>query len=267
MKAFLSTVKTDNFTMDYCRFGKGQKAQVMIPGLSIVNVLASADAIADAYQVMTDDYTFYVLERRNDLPDHFTVEDTARDCIEAVNALGLENISLCGASYGGMVAMSIAASCPELVEKAVVASTAADITDEVYKIVGSWVELAKKGDPEALCMAFGEGLYPKDVFEAAKPLLTEMAAGVSKEDIRRFIILGEGMKGFSIIDRLNSIKCPLFVVGDMQDGVLGAAASQEIGRAMKDRPGFDMYMYDGFGHAVFDLAPDFKNRILDFLKA
>lgn len=266
MKASVDTLKTHDFTMDYCTFGKGRKALVMIPGLSIVNVLISADAIADAYHELTDDFTFYVLERRNDLPDHFTVEDTARDCIEAVHALGLDSISLCGASYGGMVAMSVAATCPELVEKTVVASTAANITDKEYKVVESWLDLAKKGNTAALCMAFGEGLYPKDVFEAAKPLLNEMAAGVSKEDLRRFIILGEGIKGFSIIDRLDSIKCPLFVVGDMQDGVLGAAASQEIGKAMKDRPGFEMYMYDGFGHAVFDLAPDFKKRILDFLR-
>ena len=55
MKASVDTVKTHDFTMDYCTFGKGRKALVMIPGLSIVNVLISADAIADAYHELTDD--------------------------------------------------------------------------------------------------------------------------------------------------------------------------------------------------------------------
>lgn len=266
MKAEVCTVKTDSFTMDYCRFGEGKKALVMIPGLSIVNVLNSANSIAAAYQVMTGDYTFYVMERRNNLPDSYTVEDTARDTMEAVRALGLEGITLCGASYGGMVSMYIAANYPEMVEKAVVSSTSANVTEEGYKVVEGWLDLAEQGDPFELYMAFGEALYPNDVFEAAKPLLKELSAGVTDEDLRRFMVLGRGMKGFNLLDRLDSIKCPLFVVGDKQDKVLGADASFEIEQAMKDHPGFEIYMYDGFGHAVFDLAPDFKERILTFLR-
>ena len=37
MKAEVCKLKTDRFTMDYCKFGEGEKAQVMIPGLSIIN--------------------------------------------------------------------------------------------------------------------------------------------------------------------------------------------------------------------------------------
>ena len=266
MKAEVCKLKTDRFTMDYCKFGEGEKAQVMIPGLSIMNLMPSANAIAEAYQVLTKDYTFYVLERRDDLPDHYTVEDTARDSYEAIRELGLNKVTLCGASYGGMVAMSIALSHPELVEKVVVASTSANITDEVYKVVGSWMDIADKGSTEDLCMAFGEGLYPKNVFEDAKPLLKVMATGVSEEDLRRFTVLGRGMKGFSCISRLKEMKCPFFVVGDEQDGVLGAASCREIEEVMKDHPGFEIYMYDGYGHAAFDLAPDFKERILAFLR-
>lgn len=266
MKAEVCTVKTDRFSMDYCKFGNGNKALVMIPGLSVVNVLLSTNAIADAYNILTGDYTFYVLERRSGLPDHYTVEDTARDSVEAIRALGLEKISLCGASYGGMVSMAIALSHPELVEKVVVASSSANVTPEVYKVVGSWMDLAEKGSTEDLCMAYGEALYPKDVFEGSKPLLKEMAAVVSKEDLRRFIVLGRGMKDFSVIDRLKELKCPLFVVGDMQDKVFGAAVCAEIESVMKDKAGFEMYMYDGYGHAAFDLAPDFKERVLAFLR-
>ena len=266
MKAEVCTVKTDDFTMDYCRFGEGKKALVMIPGLSIVNVLNSANTIAAAYKVLTEDYTFYVMERRNNLPDTYTVEDTARDTMEAVRALGLDTITLCGASYGGMVSMYIAANYPEMVEKAVVSSTSANVTPEGYKVVEGWLDLAKQGDPFELYMAFGEALYPKDVYEAAKPLLKELSAGVSEEDLRRFMVLGRGMKGFSLIDSLSKIKCPLFVVGDKQDKVLGAEPSFEIERLMKDHPGFEIYMYDGYGHAVFDLAPDFKERTLAFLR-
>ena len=65
MKAEVCKLKTDRFTMDYCKFGEGEKAQVMIPGLSIMNLMPSANAIAEAYQVLTKDYTFYVLEMQS----------------------------------------------------------------------------------------------------------------------------------------------------------------------------------------------------------
>jgi len=48
--------------------------------------------------------------------------------------------------------------------------------------------------------------------------------------------------------------------------VVGGEASQEIADLLKDRD-CTLYMYDGYGHAAYDLAPDYKERILDFLKA
>ena len=41
---------------------------------------------------------------------------------------------------------------------------------------------------------------------------------------------------------------------------------REIEEVMKDHPGFEIYMYDGYGHAAYDMAPDYKERILEFLK-
>ena len=61
-KATVDTVKTDGFTMGYCRFGSGDKTLVMLPGLSVQSVLGSADAVADAYQMFTDDYTVYLFD-------------------------------------------------------------------------------------------------------------------------------------------------------------------------------------------------------------
>ena len=261
VRAVVDTVKTDNFSMEYCKFGEGKRALVLIPGLSIQSVLISADAIAGAYKQLTEDFTIYVFERRNDLQAPYTVKDTAGDTVEAIRALGLDRVCLCGASYGGMAAMTIAIEYPELVEKVGVASTSADVTDEGFKAVSNWISLAKKGDTRSLYLAFGEGLYNEKVFQASRELLIELSAAVTGEELRRFIILAEGMKGFKISDRLTEIKCPLMVIGDKVDRVLGSEATEEIIRIMTGRPGFESYMYDGYGHAVFDLAPDFKERI------
>ena len=50
MNVLLDTVKTDEFVMDYCRFGCGKGNIVIIPGLSVQSVMPSAQAIAQGHK-------------------------------------------------------------------------------------------------------------------------------------------------------------------------------------------------------------------------
>jgi len=43
-------------------------------------------------------------------------------------------------------------------------------------------------------------------------------------------------------------------------------AAQELIDALKDNPGLQSYIYEGFGHAAYDLAPDYKERMLEFFR-
>ena len=103
------------------------------------------------------------------------------------------------------------------------------------------------------------------MFERLRELLVETAKSVTSEDLSRFIILAEGLKGFDVLDELEKISCPVFVVGSKGDQVLGADATDEIAERLSDKPGFALHMYEGFGHAAYDTAPDFKERMLRFL--
>lgn len=263
--AVVDTVETESFAMDYCKFGSGDRALIILPGLSIQSVMGSADAIAQAYQSLAEDYTIYVLDRRKELPPVYTVNDSAEDAVDALKALGLEKVSIFGASYGGMEAMILAAAYPEMVDKIIVASTSADLTAEEFQTVSGWVSLAKAGDAEGLYLAFGEALYPEEVFEQSRQLLIDAAKTVTEEELGRFIILGEGMEGYDITDQIGQIRCPMLAIGDRQDQVLGGSATEKIGEYMSGNENFELFMYDGYGHAVYDLAPDIKDRMKDFL--
>ena len=48
-KTVIDRVSTDSFTMEYCRFGQGERAMVILPGLSIGSVLRSAESIERSY--------------------------------------------------------------------------------------------------------------------------------------------------------------------------------------------------------------------------
>ena len=261
----IETVRTDSFSMNYICFGKGKETLVILPGLSVQSVLSFADDVAQAYSSLADDFTIYLFDRRNELPASYSVYDMAHDMAEIFKALEFENICLFGASQGGMIAMNIAIDNPELVQKMVLASTTSRISDERFRTLDEWISSARDGNKKELYLAFGEAVYPIDVFQQSRQLLTEAANTVTDEDLERFVILAEGMRDFDVTDLLDKIACPVLLIGSEDDKVLGADSALQIKERMKERQDFEFYMYNGYGHAVYDTAPDFKERILRFL--
>ena len=263
----METIRTGRMSMDYFAFGKGEEAFVILPGLSIQSVTGAADAVAQAYRSLAEDYTVYVFDRRSDIPAHYSVQDMARDTAEAFQFLGLKNVRLFGASQGGMIALVIAIEHPELVGRLVLGSSSAHVKDEQYAVLEEWIRLAKAGDRTGLYLAFGREIYPPEVFEQYRDSLTAAAETVTPEDLRRFSILAEGTKGFDVTDKLDRINCPVLAIGVFEDAVLDSDATMEIAEKLDVRPDFRLYMYTGFGHAAFDTAPDYRERILRFLEA
>ncbi len=266
MGILIETVKTHHFAMDFFRFGKGEKKLVILPGLSVQSVMGAADAIAAVYQSLADFYTIYVFDRRADLPARYSVHDMARDTAEAFQALGLKNVCLFGASQGGMIALVLAIEHPELVGRMVLGSSSAHVRQEQYGVIDEWIRLAKEGDRTGLYLAFGREIYPPSVFEQVRETLLAAAGTVSEAELERFIILAEGIKGFDVVSELDRIQCPVLALGVFEDSVLDSDATMEIAEKLDCRPDFRLYMYTGYGHAAFDTAPDYRQRILHFLE-
>jgi pimeloyl-ACP methyl ester carboxylesterase len=250
--------------MEYIRFGSGKKTLVIIPGLSVQSVLTSADAIEKRYELFEEDYTVYLFDRRLNISKSYTVSDMAEDTACAMGKLGIKDCCLFGTSQGGMIAMLIAAKHPELVSKLALGSTAARMNGDKAETVEKWSALAKAGDAEGLYLSFGETVYPKAVFAQYKAVLSMMARTVTPEELERFVTISEGTRGYDSTEIIRDIQCPVLAIGDSEDAVLGVEGTLEIGEILKDKPDFEMYIYNGFGHAAYDTAPDYPQRLLSF---
>ncbi len=257
-------IETNGFRMDYFRFGRGRKTLVILPGLSLQSVMHAADAVAHAYRLLTDDFTICVFDRRRELPAAYTVREMARDTEKAIRSLGPDPVCIFGASQGGMIAMQIAIDCPDLVQKLALGSTCCRVTPAQYRTVSRWIQLAAENKIEELYAAFGEALYPPDVYERLRPYFADAAKTVTREEIDRFICLARGMKDFDVTQELGRITCPTLVIGSSDDRVLGAQAGAQLAERFRDRADCAFYTYDGCGHAAYDTAPDYPERLLRF---
>ena len=266
MSIEIRTVETESFSMEWFSFGRGEKTMVILPGLSVQSVMGLAGLVAEAYKMFADDYTVYMFDRRKELPASYPVKEMAADTAEAMRSLGLSDIDLLGASQGGMIAMQIAIDHPELVHRLALCSTSSAVDEAQFGAIGKWIDLAKAGDSEGLYIAFGEAVYPPDVFEKSKKALSAAAKSVTDGDLERFVILAD-IRDFDVSGDLKKIKCPVLVMGSMDDRVLGYEASFRIAENLGRKKGLVLQMYDGFGHAAYDLAPDYKESILRFYSA
>ena len=163
-----------------------------------------------------------------------------------------------------MIALCIAINHPELVGKLALGSTSPDADAADSGGLGRWITLAKNGDRLGLYTEFGRAIYPQAVFEMLRGALAAASETVTDGELARFVILAEGTAGFHVSDRLTELKCPVLVLGAADDRVLGEDATGKFIEKLGDRPDFGYYVYDGFGHAAFDTAPDYRNRLYDF---
>ena len=259
----VDTAEADGIEMAYCTFGQGEKILVILPGLSIKPVTASAEAVAAAYADFTQDYTIYLFDRRSNNPADYSIEDMAEDTVTVMKSLGLDKIDIFGASQGGMIAEVIALNHPDMVDKMILGSTCSRISDKGNRVITQWLEYAKEKKAYELNEAMIDAIYSETTLSAYRDSLLEAGNDISDEELERFIIYDSAILEFDVYDRLGELKSDTFVIGCEGDKVLGVEASQEIA----DQTGCELYIYgEEYGHGVYDEAPDYRSHMMDFLK-
>ncbi|MBR0153795.1 MAG: alpha/beta hydrolase [Lachnospiraceae bacterium] len=83
-------------------------------------------------------------------------------------------------------------------------------------------------------------------------------------DYRRFLANAQAILSFDALPDLDRITCPTLILGGEDDRIVTADASRELHEHIA---GSELYLYPGLGHAAYEEAPDFNERVLRFLEA
>ena len=258
------TLQIGNATMDYIRFGGGQRALVMLPGLGdgLRPMKGTALPMAFMYRMFAKDFTVYAFSRKNELPEGYTTRDMAKDQAEAMGQLGIERADIFGVSMGGMIAQHLSTDYPEKINKLILTVTSARPNPILQESINEWVSLAKRGDHSAfmdsnLRRIYSDGYYRKNKWMA--PIVGRLTKPKSYD---RFFVQADACLTHDAYERLQEIKAPTLVIGGGQDKALGGEASKEIAVAI---PNAELRMYAQWGHGLYEEAKDFNKVVIDFL--
>jgi 3-oxoadipate enol-lactonase len=148
-------------------------------------------------------------------PGPYTITELAGDALELLDQLGLERVSFCGASMGGMTAMWLAINAPERVERLALCCTSANLPPRE-----KWSERAatvRAQGMEAVADAqlerwFTPGLAehrPEAVKRTRRTLLDTPAEGYAG--------CCEAIGSLDLRDPLGSIRAPTLVLSASDD--------------------------------------------------
>ena len=252
--------------MYYAAFGHGKRNLIVLPGLSdgLATVYGKALLLAKPYSMYFDDFTVYMFSRRNDLPIGFTIEQMAQDQLEALDKLGIEKTAVLGVSQGGMIAQAMTISDPQRIESLVLAVTAPCHNEIIDERVNDWIGYARAGNHKQLMIDTAEHSYSPAYLAKYRKIYPFLGALGKPKSYDRFLTNAQAILCFDARAELKKIPCPTLIIGGTEDHIVGVEASKELAEAI---PNSQLYLYPGLGHAAYEEAGDFNDRVFAFLKA
>ena len=251
--------------MDYVRFGSGEKNLILLPGLSdgLATVKGKALLLAPPYRLFFEKYTVWMFSRRDPLPRGFSIRDMAADQAAALRALGVEKAAILGVSQGGMVAQYLAVDFPQMVDKLILAVSAPCVNDTIRARLTDWMAYAQMGGHKSLMIDTAENSYSEAYLKKYRKMYPLLGSVGRPKSYDRFLANAEAILAFDAREELGKITCPTLVIGGGEDKIVGPVAAGELHELISQS---DLFVYPEFGHAAYEEAKDFNERVYRFFE-
>ncbi len=185
-----------------------------------------------------------------------------------IEMLPYDKVSVMGISYGGEVAVQLAVRYPQLVNRLVLANTAARTSNWLRKIGDGWNEVAKTGNGYSYYLTTIPVIYSTGFFEREYAWMEKreeiLKAYFSRRDVLESLIrLTDSSQNYDFSDRLSEIKAPTLVISASEDGLVPPTEQILLHRGIK---GSSYVTINGSGHAsMYEDPSSFAALTLGFI--
>ncbi|GAB3441792.1 hypothetical protein GCM10027517_18220 [Phycicoccus ginsengisoli] len=194
-------------------------------------------------------YAVWTITRPRGMPAGHTVADMAADCARFIEGhVGSPVDLLIGESYGGMIALHVAAEHPDVVRRVVVLVAAATVTPEGTDIDVRWARARADGRHADAGSAFLEYLLPGPRAAGLRRALGPLAgrlfadASVPAGDLRVEADAEEAFDARPVLPRIN---VPVLMLCGDRDLFFSREA---VRRTSEQIPDCTLVWYRGMGH-------------------
>lgn len=168
---------------------------------------------------------------RSDKPaGAYSVPLFARDIAALCDQLGLASLHVVGLSMGGMIAFQLAVSRPDLVRSLVIINSGPEMVPRTWRAalaVAQRLAVVTLFGPRRFASMLGPRLFPRPEQAARRIAFEETVAANDRSAYRRATF---GLIGWSVLDRLGEVVCPVLVLGSERDYTSVAAKQLYVDR-------------------------------------
>ncbi|MFW5811741.1 MAG: alpha/beta fold hydrolase [Alkalispirochaetaceae bacterium] len=194
-----------------------------------------------------------------------TIESEAESYLNALFDFGFPRVHLMGVGYGGMVALKVAATAPQLFRSLVLVAAGPRLPEPMARELRRLADLARSEQWRELHAGLAAALHDHSRF---RRFFSTVAWSLPKllgipGDPERVAGILEAYAGADLREELPRIKTPTLFVAGAKDPYLEEEqlrlAAETIGEA-------DLALWEGEGHSILRAKPEeVEERILSFL--
>lgn len=252
--------------LPYNRLGHGPRIVVIFQGLLFENKPLTgplARSMTRIYRFLEADYTAYIVTRKPDLPQGYSMRDMSNDYAAMIREEFEGPVDVIGTSTGGSIAQVFAAEHPELVRRLVIHSSAYTLAADAKRAQLRMGRFARQRKWRA---AYVEGLRLLAPRTWLGVLLVQFGSFLLSlrppKDPLDLVITIEAEDRFDFKDRLAEITAPTLVVAGDGDPYYTEMLFRETASGI---PHARLILYAGMGHPA--AGKQFEQDVLRFLTA
>ena len=238
--------------VEFAVLGTGPRSMLFLPGGPGSEVAAGLMAALEARQLrpyLAAGYAPWSTTRRRNMPVGHTVADMALDQAEFIRAeMGGRADVVVGQSYGGLVALHLAADHPDVVGRVVIVGAAARVSDWGREVDGRWARLRATGQHARAGATMLEYLLPDQRWAWLRRLAGPVAGAAfrgSGTPAGDLLVEAEAERLFDARDALSRISVPVLMVCGDSDLFFPPPVVEETAGAIAD---CTTLTYEGLGH-------------------